>query len=154
MKTIFKRNIKGFTIIELLIVVAIIAIIAALALPSYEQYVLKTRRVDAANSLLRIQAEQEKFYFDNNTYMSAAVFATQNNTNNWFEADGGTIVSEGGFYGLTITVSGDSFQDGFSATARPLATSSQQRDTDCTSLSINSSGQRSAQGADTEKCWQ
>ncbi len=51
---------KGFTLIEVMIVVAIIAIIAAIALPNYSQYVLRTHRADAQRVLLETAAEMER----------------------------------------------------------------------------------------------
>lgn len=143
-----KRQNSGFTIVEVLITVAIIAIIAAVALPSYQQYLIKTRRVDAANALLKIHAEQEKYYFENNTYMSDAVFRTQNTARSWLP-DYPTTSSS--YYTIAIAANGGTLQDGFVATATP--TGIQANDTDCTSISLNSNGQRTATGADVDDCW-
>jgi type IV pilus assembly protein PilE len=59
---------KGFTLIELMIVVAVIAILASIAYPSYQNYVRQARRADAQEALMRIQLEQEKWRVNRTTY--------------------------------------------------------------------------------------
>ena len=65
------KNTKGFTLIELMIVVALIGIIAAIAYPSYQGYVEKTRRGNAQGSLLQFASAMERYYTQNNTYAGA-----------------------------------------------------------------------------------
>ncbi|MEO8461477.1 MAG: type IV pilin protein, partial [Dokdonella sp.] len=62
------KNTKGFTLIELMVVVAIVAILASIAIPSYSKYGFRTRRADAREMLMRVAAAEERFYTNGNTY--------------------------------------------------------------------------------------
>ncbi|CAN5696818.1 type IV pilin protein [soil metagenome] len=63
-----RRSSSGFTLIELMIVVAIIGILSSLAYPSYRDYILRGRLVDATTSLSSFRANMERYYQDNRTY--------------------------------------------------------------------------------------
>ena len=67
-----KKNSQGFTIVELLIVVAIIGILAAVAVPAYFNHVLRTRQAEAYHNLLDIKAAQEMFLSMENYYYPTA----------------------------------------------------------------------------------
>lgn len=59
---------QGFSLIELMIVVAIVGILAAIAYPSYQNYVLRSGRADGQAKLMEILQAQERFYSQNQTY--------------------------------------------------------------------------------------
>jgi type IV pilus assembly protein PilE len=67
---------KGFTLIEVMIVVAIIGILAAIAYPSYREYVIRGRLVDATNGLSEMRARMERHFQDNRSYMTVGAFQT------------------------------------------------------------------------------
>lgn len=63
-----RKATAGFTLIELMVVVAIIAILAAIAIPSYTSYLTRSKLSEAYNSLSAYRVLQEQFYQDNRTY--------------------------------------------------------------------------------------
>ena len=62
------RKMRGISLIELLIVIVIIGIMAAIAYPNYRQFAARAKRTEAKAALLQIAQNQERFYLQNNTY--------------------------------------------------------------------------------------
>ena len=131
-----KKN-TGFTLIELMIVVAIIGVIGAIAYPSYDSYMKKSRRADAKTALTRMADRQERFYLQNDTYTTNAVNV------------GGTGTDDN-FYVLSI----DSADvNGFALTATAVAGGPQATDNttnhgDCTVIQLASTGAKTP-----DACW-
>ena len=67
---------SGFTLIEMMIVVGIIAILAAIAIPNYRDYVLRGQIVDATNGLSTFRANMERHFQDNRTYETVGAFTS------------------------------------------------------------------------------
>ena len=61
----------GFTLIELMVTVAIVAILGSIALPAYNQYVQRGKITEATSSLSELRLRAEKFFADNRTYLNA-----------------------------------------------------------------------------------
>ena len=90
-----KQN--GFSLIELLIVIAIIGILAGIAYPNYQEYVARARRADAKTVLLENAQFLERFYTQNGTYVGAALPVTE------APKDGTTKYYDVGFVEQTAT---------------------------------------------------
>lgn len=77
------RPSAGFTLIEVMIVVAVIGILAAIAVPAYNDYVRRGQLPEAFNELSSYRAKMEQYYLDNRNYGSAAVCANSATANSW-----------------------------------------------------------------------
>jgi type IV pilus assembly protein PilE len=135
---------QGVTLLELMIVVACIAILATIAVVNYRGYMIRTNRTEARMALLRIQSAQEKFYLQNNQYADNGQLAANPPSGLGIPA---TTVT--GLYSLTIS---NPAGVGTSYTATASAAGGQLADVAaCRVLTINQDGQRTP--ADTSGCW-
>ena len=132
----------GFTLLELLIVVAVFSIIMSMSVAGYRQYITRANRVDATALLLRVAAAQERYYLDQNTY-----------TADLAELGFPDELSERGYYKLAVAPALGGLVIGYTATATVVDDESQSDDEKCQDLAINESGLRSSAPEDAEVCW-
>ena len=71
-----KAAVRGFTLIELMIVVAVVAVLGAIAYPSYTQYIMRGKITEATSSLSDLRLRAEKYFADNRTYQAVPVSGT------------------------------------------------------------------------------
>ena len=131
------KNNRGFSLIELMIVVVVIGILGAIAYPSYVDYVTKSRRSDGMDALLSCQAAQEKWRVSNTTY--------NGNMN---------CTSSEGYYTITITnVSAVSY----TLSADPQGVQAVDTDCDPMVLTVNAANPRGQKGDGDDltdaTCW-
>ena len=105
------RN-SGFTLIELMIAVAIVSILAAVALPSYKNYLIRGRIPEATSNLSTKRVKMEQFYQDNRTYVGAPAAANDTTSSTYFDFAGSNLSTTG----YTLTATGKGSMAGFSFT--------------------------------------
>lgn len=138
---VMQRPARGFTLIELVITIAIVAILVAITYPSYQNYLFRARRADGREMLQRIASAQERFYTNRNRYASDLTTAAGLNL--------GTANSEAGHYLITVNVPDDG--QTFVLTATPQGI---QADDTCANLTVNNVGSRGYSGSDSNgPCW-
>jgi type IV pilus assembly protein PilE len=145
-----RRRSRGFTLIELMIVVVIMALLAALGYPSYGAYITKSKRQAARNVIYQIADRQEQFFLDNKTYapnLTAMGFAA----NSVGIDDDGQITTSGDAdrtYVLDLT---NAAATTYTVRAVPQLIHA-SRDTDCMTLTLTHTGVRAQSGAG-DNCW-
>ncbi|NNJ95494.1 MAG: type IV pilin protein [Halobacteria archaeon] len=133
----------GFTLVELMAVLLIIAVISGLAWPAYREQVMKTRRSNGMAALVELAAHMELYYADHGTYAGATLGPL---TGNLFPA-----TTPGGHYRLAITAQNDLY---YVISATPANQGNPQRDR-CGTFTLDSLGNRglSAHATGISQCW-
>ena len=127
------RNEQGFSLIELLVVVAIISILAGIAYPMYSTYITEARRNDAKTAMMEIMQQQESYYSNNNTYTG--------DLSNLPQYSNATVESPKGYYQVTAgNCSGTSLTGCVLLTASPQGAQSADGN-----MTYNSRGQKTPQ---------
>ncbi len=113
---------RGYTLIELMIAVAIVGLIASLAIPSYTSYLQKARRADAQAAMARVQAEEGRYRANNTAYTTVLANLGIN-----------TSTSDSGYYTISVTSATGS---AYTVQAVAVATGPQAKDTTCSTMSV------------------
>jgi type IV pilus assembly protein PilE len=134
---------RGFTLIELIIAVAIVAILASVALPSFQSQLRKSRRSDAEAFAVDVISKQQQFLVDRRAYASSLTDTPANG------GLGLTLpASVTPYYTVTPTADNTTAPPTFALALAPIG--AQAADT-CGTLSIDNNGNRTASGSGT--CW-
>lgn len=141
------RRQRGFTLIEIMITVAIVGIVAAIALPSYRSYVDRARRADARAQLMQAAQFMQRFYTANDQYVNDRAgnnISTQMPSNLMRSPTDGPQI-----YALTV----DATVSNYTLTMAPLSTSTLANDA-CGSFTLTSTGVRGVTGTQSrDVCW-
>jgi len=133
------KHTKGFSLIELMIVVAIIGILSTLAMGFYGDNVIASNRSEGKAALSATAGSLEK---------CKSLYGAYNSANCNVAA---AIVTESNFY--TIDTATTRTATTFTLTATPVVGNTQANDTDCTSLTLTNTGVKGGTGADPTVCW-
>ncbi len=135
----YGRLAGGMSLVELLTVISVVAILSSIAVASYRQYIRRANRTDATTALLSIQAAEEKWFLQNNTY-------TSNLTNAPPTGLGFATTTTNGYYNLTLVATATTY------TVTATATGGQASDTTCPTFTIDDQGVRGPT-ATASTCW-
>ena len=143
------KTMRGFTMIELIVTMAVIAILGALAINSYRGKVIEAHRSDAWSALLQIQAAEERYFLQNGTYTTDLADAPPAGLGI------GTTTQSGGFYTLSVaadtgTLATNTIANSYIATATASGTQTSDLAA-CQTFTVNTLGARTP--ADSTGCW-
>lgn len=133
----------GFTLIELMVTVAIVGILAAIAYPSYIQYIVRANRSSAQTFILSVANKQEQYQLDARQYATTMALLGY--------ASIPTEVSKN--YGVAVATDNTATPPTYTITATPIG-SQLSRDTQCANLTIDQTGAKGISGTGTPaSCW-
>jgi type IV pilus assembly protein PilE len=144
---------RGFSLLELVVTVSIVAILAAIAIPSYQTYTLRSHRTDAKSALLDMASLEERFFSTNNSYsqtpsdLGYAGAVPFNIGNGYYQIITLTAVAATPPAGVTNGTPAT-----YTITASAIGI--QVNDTSCLTFTVNSLGQQTATPDPNGDCWQ
>jgi type IV pilus assembly protein PilE len=140
---------SGYTLIELMVVLAIVSLLAALAFPAFQQYVIKGKRAQAQAALMQLMQQQERYYTQNGIYLAFSAAAAGPFT--WWS---GSSAAHSAYELRAGACAQQTLSQCVMLTALPGTgkVDSNFKDAECETLTLDSAGQRRASGP-AQRCW-
>ncbi|QQP98066.1 type IV pilin protein [Lysobacter enzymogenes] len=135
---------RGFTLIELMIAVAVVGILIGIAVPTYQDSVRKSRRAQAKADLTEVAQAMERYYTVNNSYAGASMATI------WGNPAQSPRGSDSPRYNLSFQAAPGS--NGFVVQAVPISGTGQERDK-CGTMTLSNTGTKTPNTAGTKDCW-
>ncbi len=140
---------KGFTLIELMVAVAVVAILGTIAMSTYTKQVQKSRRTDARSAILDLAGREEKLFSTTNAYSDKPV-----DLGYGVAADVWPLTIGSGYYQVTVTVTVPPAPNPPTYLITATTFGTQVKDTTCATLSVDQLGSQTATGAaNAAECW-
>lgn len=134
---------NGFSLIELMIVVAIIGIITAVALPSYSSYITRSKRTECRTAVMQVMQQQERYYTQQNLYCNSSTACGSG-----FRQFSGDTLSGSACTIAAAACSGSTLNACVTVTATPL-----RADPEVGNITMQSDGTKGCSGTNQAKCW-
>jgi type IV pilus assembly protein PilE len=146
-----RYGLRGFSLIELLTALVIVAILASIAIPTYTSQVRRSRRTEARTALLDVASREERLFSTTTAYSNTP-------SDIGYGASGSTfpLAIGSGYYNVSVTVVAGP-PAGFTVTATPVTGKGQDKDTQCASFSVDEAGRQTSKDSSsndsTSTCW-
>ncbi len=127
---------QGFTLIEIMIAIAMVAVLTAIAYPSYSGYLQSSRRTEATAALTKIANLEERYYLDNNSYGDLSDLSLSS-----------PYYTDNSYYLITISSASSTF------TLTATAKNAQAADTDCATFTLDQDGTKGSSTSNVSTCW-
>jgi len=131
-------KVSGFTLIDSMITIFIVAVLSVMSYPSYRQYILVSHRVEAKKMLMNVANQEEQFFLQTGHYASLNQLG--------FILSGGNLLTEHGFYSVSV----DLINNGYVLTA--TISGVQKSDTDCQTLILTQDNKKTSYPS--MDCWE
>jgi type IV pilus assembly protein PilE len=136
---------RGITLFELLVVLVIVGLVTAFALPSFQRQVVRVHRTEAMSALLALQSAEETFYLRHAAYTADIAAPPPAGL-------GMAVTTQSNRYLLSVALAAD--RQTYVATATPAPEEGQSADLECFAFSVDSRGRRSVSGTgESRRCW-
>lgn len=149
------RHAAGFTLLEMLIVLAILSILGALAYPNYAGYIVRTKRAEGQFALIEAMQAQERYRMRHNGYTAFAADGMPDEDAGAFRWWSGAAAASSHYELDAYACPGMEIADCVEVRARPgtARVDARFRDPDCGALTLDSQGRQGAQAANGARCW-